>query len=379
MLETELKKIIKKFKLNTLVTGATDGYYDHVSFTVTSLGDFVTLIDAFATLNQKSPDLKFVYRGSSDFRWELVPSLVRRFEELPMGYGLEHDLAVDFRSEIPELFQNTQSNFEKIAIMQHFGIPTRLLDFSLNPLVALYFACAENPRTQGRVVFSRSKIHHFDDPCVESVASLYLYNDCCGIKIDDWIKPYNISVSQYLFHTFTDIYMSAPMFVKPLYLDERMKAQRSVFLLFHNYVRDLWADCYYYNNIDINQKKLQYEDLENFYKEQIDNPYIRFAGRPYFVLDKFSFGRLTDFYRKLDFANFSKRIDEAFSDRFILQEFIQPLEMNDIWFNFSSIIIPPKYKKTILAQLENVGIDKAYVYPEAEHLAGRIKKLTRGI
>lgn len=379
MLEAELQRIIKRFKLNTLTTEPTNNYYDHISFSVSSLSDFITLIDAFSTLNKKSPNLNFVYRGMSNFCWKLVPSLVRRLEELPMGFGLEHDLAVDFSSEIPELFQNTNSNFERISKMQHFGIPTRLLDFSLNPLIALYFACAEHPRTPGRVVFSRSKIHHFDDRCVECVSSLYLFDDCHNMKVDDWIKPYDISVSKYLFHTFTDLHMSDPMFVKPLYLDERMKAQRSVFLLFHNYIRDVWADCHYYDNKDINQKNLQYEKIDEFYKEQITNPYICPLNRPFFVLDKRSFGRLTDFYRKLDFNNFFERIDEAFSNRFFLQEYIQPLDMYDIWYNFSSIIIPPKHKKNILAQLENIGIDEAYVYPEAEYFARRIKKHTRGI
>lgn len=97
------------------------------------------------------------------------------------------------------------------------------------------------------------------------------------------------------------------------------------------------------------------------------------------MLDRCSFERLTDLYRKLDIDAFMKTIDEAFSDRFILQEDIQPLEVYDIWHNFASIIIPSKYKKTILSQLENIGIDEAYVYPEAEYLARRIKKSNRGI
>ena len=266
--------------------------------------------------------------------------------------------------------------------MQHFGVPTRLLDFSLNPLVALYFACFEKPRTQGRVVFAHSKIHHYDHPCVECVSSLYLYDDCGAIRVDDWIKPYNISVSDYLFHTFTDLHMSSPMFVKPLYLDERMKIQRSVFLLFHNYVRDLWAGRFYYDNKNIYNKRVPHEqrvDIEYFYKEQIEHAYQNSYKRPLFVVDKCSFERLTDSYRELEIDNFFEIIGEAFSDRFILQDNIQPLDMCDIWYNFASIIIPPKYKKEILSQLENIGIDEAYVYPEAEYMARRIKKLNRGI
>lgn len=382
MLERELKKIIKKCGLDTLITEATDAYFDHITFSINSLSEYITLTSAFATLKEKNKDMNLVYRGCADSRWKLESSLVRRINELPMGYGVEHDLAVDFRSEIPDLFQNTQTNFEKIAKMQHFGVPTRLLDFSLNPLVALYFACSENPRAQGRVVFSHSKIYHYDDPSVECVSSLYLYDDCSAIKVDNWVKPYNISVSDYLFHTFTDLHNSSPMFVKPLYLDERMKVQRSVFLLFHNCVRDLWADCFYYDRKNINNKTVQHEqrgDIEYVYKEQIDHPYIYLGKRPYFIVDKSSFEKLTDLYRKVDFDNFGERIDEAFSDRFILQEYIQPLDMYDIWYNFASIIIPPKCKKTILSQLESIGIDEAYVYPEAEYLARRIKKNNRGI
>lgn len=48
--------------------------------------------------------------------------------------------------------------------------------------------------------------------------------------------------------------------------------------------------------------------------------------------------------------------------------------MNDIWFNFSSIIIPATKKKSILFELQNIGIDEAFVYPETSSIANRIKK-----
>ena len=115
MLEIELKKIIKKCGLDTLITEATDAYFDHITFSINSLSEYVTLTSAFATLKEKNRDMNLVYRGCADSRWKLESSLVRRINELPMGYGVEHDLAVDFRSEIPDLFQNTQTNFEKIA------------------------------------------------------------------------------------------------------------------------------------------------------------------------------------------------------------------------------------------------------------------------
>lgn len=374
MLESDLNKAIKKFQLEALTVEPTDRYYDHITFAVHSLSEFTRLIEVFADLNQKNTNLNFFYRGMADSRWTLIPSLMRRISETPYRYAPEHDLAVEFKSEVPGLFQNTDSNFETIAKMQHFGIPTRLLDFTLNPLIALFFACSGHPRTPGRVVYTLNKLHHFDDPCVECTSSLYLVSNCNNMLLDDWVRPYNLSVSSYLFDIFTDLYMRAPLFVKPLYLDERMRAQRSVFLLFHNYIRDLSADCYYYKYKEINPAVFQHEKIEEIYKEQIENPRFGFSDSPFFIVDKCSFERLTDSYRKLDLNNFSETLDAAFERRFYLQDMISPLEMEDIWWGFSSIIIPPKYKKTMLSQLRHIGIDEAYVYPEAEHIAQRIKR-----
>lgn len=376
MLEAYLGKIIPQYHLEPLTTQPTDGYYDHTTFAVRSLHEFITLTEAFALTDETTPYTNFLYRGMADQNWQLIPSLMRRLSEVSFGYGLEHELAVEFNSEMPFLFQNTDSSFGKIAKMQHFGIPTRLLDFTLNPLIALYFACAEQPRTPGRVVFTRGKLHHYDDRCVECTAALYLYDNCTNVKLDDWLHPYDLSVSDYLFRTYTSLFSSAPLFVKPLYLDERMRMQRSVFLLFHNYVRDSADRCYYgydrYNRID--PAAFQHEDLDHIYAEQIAQPRIGLRDSPYFAVDKCSFDRLTDLYRQQGIPDFQKRIDAAFANRFSLQDDIEPLETADIRQEFSSVIIPPGDKKTILSQLAHIGIDEAYVYPEAEHIARRIRR-----
>ncbi|MCI8291670.1 MAG: FRG domain-containing protein [Clostridia bacterium] len=374
MLEYDLKQLIKKHKLSELATEPTDRYYDHITFSVGSLSDFITLVEAFAELPQLQVSQNLLYRGMADSRWKLLPSLMRIIEEKPKWYAPEHDLAVEFKSDIPTLFQNTHSNFEIIAKMQHFGIPTRLLDFTLNPLIALYFACSEHPRTPGRVVFTVNQFHYFDDPCVECTSSLYLIKNCNNLVLDKFVQPYHISVSDYLFDLFAEIHTHTPLFVKPPYLDDRMRVQRSIFLLFHNYVRDGLADGFYYNYKEVAPEIFRHETLEDIYKEQIEQPIFRLQDSPFFILNKCTFDRLVNSYRKLEIGTFSATFDLACEGRFYLQDKISPLEMPDIWWDFSSIIIPSKSKKTILKQLKHIGIDEAYVYPEAEHIAKRIRQ-----
>lgn len=76
-----------------------------------------------------------LYRGQSDSTWLLNPSLFRE--------GLVHKertLISELRRVRPEEFDGL-TDFDALVKMQHYGLPTRLLDMTHNPLVALYFAC----------------------------------------------------------------------------------------------------------------------------------------------------------------------------------------------------------------------------------------------
>ncbi|MCT3553878.1 FRG domain-containing protein [Lentilactobacillus buchneri] len=78
----------------------------------------------------------------------------------------EDKLINDFITKYPELFGDCKNNFDCLALMQHHQLPTRLLDLTSNPLVALYFAVE---RSDGSTNKNTSSI-------VKSSATLRIYS-----------------------------------------------------------------------------------------------------------------------------------------------------------------------------------------------------------
>lgn len=85
----------------------------------------------------KADGTETFYRGHADKDWELLPSIFRT----PNGVEKEHLLFRDMVAHEPQSFSECKSALDYLVQMQHYGLPTRLLDMTTNPLVALYFAC----------------------------------------------------------------------------------------------------------------------------------------------------------------------------------------------------------------------------------------------
>lgn len=77
-----------------------------------------------------------VYRGHSNRSYTLKPTIFRSSAHS----ANEHLLLRDLVSMHPDQFESDTSTLEMLVRMQHYSLPTRLLDASWNPLVSLYFA-----------------------------------------------------------------------------------------------------------------------------------------------------------------------------------------------------------------------------------------------
>ena len=83
-----------------------------------------------------------MFRGQADGAWEVLPSIMRGKSQL---IDSEKDIIREIVSRYPYDFDQDQTTFDRLSRMQHYGIATRLLDVTTNPLAGLFFATETNP------------------------------------------------------------------------------------------------------------------------------------------------------------------------------------------------------------------------------------------
>ncbi len=100
-----------------------------------------------------------VFRGVRDVAYELVPKIGRPDTRLKdrIEKSEKRMLKLFQDRAVPHLHFMPRNDWEWLALMQHHGVPTRLIDWSRNALVAAYFAVEKEGTTDSAVYAWRSK------------------------------------------------------------------------------------------------------------------------------------------------------------------------------------------------------------------------------
>ena len=275
---------------------------------IKSIADY---LDYLNILEKTYPMQRYVvpatfFRGQSNKDWNLSPKLYR--EDL---FEQEGTMIEEVIHTNPQEFEMTR--FDVLAKLQHFGFPTRLLDVSSNPLVALYFACSDKNEmdNDGAVyIFPNLPASWSDDPLVDLIMDYVFEYTPNSLWLAEFLRvtknKYGNVTTRLMPDTIKDLlwYLNIPAFaVVPKRNNARLISQEGAFFIF---------------------------GMETVGKKISDDPGT--YGREYY-----SFG---------------------------------PIEVKDhkkLWHMSEKVIISAKYKETIMKQLDLIGINEQRLFPDIEH------------
>lgn len=95
-----------------------------------------------------------IFRGVSDSSYDLISTIGRKWENMEDEdfFRIEKEVINLFEIEAHPYFKEMPANKgELLALAQHHGLPTRLLDWTRNILVALFFAVNNHSEKDGAV------------------------------------------------------------------------------------------------------------------------------------------------------------------------------------------------------------------------------------
>jgi hypothetical protein len=185
----------------------------------------------------------FWYRGVQDFEYNLLPTLYRHktISDLSKLNELEQIMMTRFKERsIP--FLDRSIDYDDVwgwmFIMQHFGIPTRLLDWTENPFIGLFFALQESEKTM-----EKDAAVWILDPDNWNNTALKHMNFKSGILNKDAMIIHNYETKK----LDTSILTSPPLSIYGDHNSPRIVSQRGVFIIYgsnNKPMEEIYKDIY---------------------------------------------------------------------------------------------------------------------------------------
>lgn len=289
-------------------------------YTATSLAEFVDLVCKIKAPLRKD-GLRFneipLFRGHADNSYQLIPAIARPIESFSSDSLIheERNLIEMAKFKLPDVFREDMQPLELLALLQHYGVPTRLLDVTENALVALYFACCSKNNdhdSDGEVIiFKNNELEVANYPIINAIADSYRF-----------------ATSSQTFHDFYRNLMCQPYFAEQKHskgtrfdsLDDAAKWLYKVFSEPH----------FVYAPIRSQRQRAQQGRYLVFSNLFIPSPFNNSAGIP--------------------------------ESNWIFKEDIEPIKKGNDSIILARITIPNASKLQILFDLESFGISKEVLF-----------------
>lgn len=297
--------------------------------TIKNFFDFESAIDDFRKwTKEKSRHVKKdyvpVFRGVREKGETLYLNTSLQWNNL---VEYEYDMINELRRFEPFEF-NGLSGLDLLGKCQHYGLPSRLLDFSFSHYVALFFSVTD--LKQDNISDKKCKVYCMAANLRNEVPATNvcriavkmqpaMYSDDKNNFIDDIIDFKNDELKQFIKRT-----LSSSLFVYPKFYTEREKMQQSVFLIMPNKIKDTVG------NMD-------------------------FTGE--------------DWQKKLDEETSTVRrykfLPELYNPLLDKLEYIEEGDCSDYDDDiFWELTIPNDIVKEIKEKLDAMGIDEAFLFPD---------------
>lgn len=293
----------------------------------TNLSDFIKEIVNIEPI----PKHKCVYRGHGNWIYDMIPSIYRNGNEKILSN--ESKYIKDIVASNPKFFVNCRTALDILAVLQHFGFPTRLLDFTENPLIALYMACSSDSSNHAdiiRVDINEESFKFFDSDTVSVLSNIALFDDDIDVSDFDYMN----------YHGLFDFY--------------------------EGYSYNKYGNC---TNNDERQKLIYEFNKRNDIKRLVhkiceEKPYFTGEIDPMHLENTILLVKPKQEFERLSlqsglFALFG--INQCKKHKV-------DFEFQNLEFRITHIIVPSSSKKTILKELEKINVHQGTIYGDMDNI-----------